>query len=78
MSKRGAGEGSIYKTSDGRWRGAVTLGYKVNDNGGVTQIRKVLSGATRAEVANLMKKALPRSAAGNEHQAGPCDAGRAS
>jgi integrase len=59
MSKRrGNGEGSIYQTSDGRWRGAITLGYRTNENGGVTQTRKILSAPTRAEIADKMKKAL--------------------
>jgi len=26
LFKRGSNEGSIYRTSDGRWRGAVSLG----------------------------------------------------
>src|SRR5687768_9580977 len=55
--KRGSGEGSIYETSDGRWRGAITLGYRPNKNGGVTQIRKVLSGPTHADVLSQMTKA---------------------
>ncbi len=36
----------------------MTIGYKPNTKGGVTQVRKVLSGATRAEVAEQIKKAL--------------------
>jgi integrase len=56
--KRGAGEGSIYQTSDGRWRGAITVGYKRNSKGGIARLRKVLSGRTRADVAEQMKKAL--------------------
>jgi integrase len=56
--KRGNSEGSIYRIKDGRWRGAITVGYKPNRNGRVTQDRKVFSGSTRAEVAEQMKKAL--------------------
>ena len=56
--KRGNSEGSIYRMKDGRWRGAITVGYKPNKNGRVTQDRKVYSGSTRAEVAEQMKKAL--------------------
>lgn len=56
--KRGQNEGSIYKMKDGRWRGAITVGYQQNASGRVTQKRKVLSGATRTEVAEKMKKAL--------------------
>ena len=54
--KRGNHEGSIYQSSDGRWRGAVTIGYTQNRNGGVTQVRRVLLGLTRADVAEQMKK----------------------
>jgi integrase len=56
--KRGQNEGSIYRSSDGRWRGAITIGYHQNERGGVAQNRKVLSGVSRAEVAEKMKKAL--------------------
>lgn len=45
MSKRGQNEGSIYKRKDGRWAGAVSLGYV----GGKLK-RKVMYAATRAEV----------------------------
>jgi integrase len=63
--RRGNGEGSIYQDSQNRWRGAITIGYRTNKNGAGTQIRKVLSGATRAEVADKMKKALRDQQQGN-------------
>lgn len=53
MAKRGKKEGSIYKDSEGRWRAAVDYGY---ENG--KRVRKVLSGATRAEVAAKLTVAL--------------------
>lgn len=43
--RRGNGEGSVYQTKDGRWRGAVTL---------PSGKRKVVSGRTRAEAAVAM------------------------
>jgi hypothetical protein len=45
MSKRGLGEGSIYQMRDGRWRAAISLGWK---NG--KRSRKVITAATRKEV----------------------------
>jgi integrase len=44
-SKRGQNEGSIYRRADGRWAGAVSLGYK-----GGKRYRKAIYGKTRAEV----------------------------
>jgi integrase len=43
---RGHNEGSIYPTKDGKWRGAVSLGWDANGK----QRRKYVSGKTRAEV----------------------------
>jgi integrase len=52
MSKRrGTGEDSIYRDGD-RWRGAVSLGYDVSGN----RVRKKVSGRTRAEVADKLRK----------------------
>jgi len=54
VSKRGNAEGSIYqRTSDGKWVGAVHLGWE----GGKRQ-RKTVYGDTRTEVAERMKKLL--------------------
>jgi integrase len=54
MSKRrGNSEGSIYEDADGRWRAAMTVGYR---NG--KRQRKKFSGATRAEVAGKLTAAL--------------------
>jgi integrase len=46
MTRRGPNEGSIYQRQDGRWEGAVHLGY---ENG--RRVRKFVIGHTRAEVA---------------------------
>jgi len=51
--KRGQGEGSIYKRKDGRWVGAVNLGYQ---NGSLK--RKYYYGETRAEVSGKLTTAL--------------------
>ncbi|GAA3685063.1 site-specific integrase [Nonomuraea antimicrobica] len=49
--KRGQNEDSIYKDGD-RWRGAVSLGYGADGK----RIRKKLSGKTRAEVVEKVRK----------------------
>ncbi len=60
VSRRGHGEGSIYKReSDGLWVATVDLGY-VNGK----RRRKPLYGKTRREVAEKLKGVL------HEHQAG--------
>jgi integrase len=59
MARRGAGEGSIYKRADGRWVGAVHLGY---DDG--RRRRRVVYGKTRRDVQESMTRAL------RDHQAG--------
>lgn len=58
MSKRGQGEGSIYRMADGRWRAAVSVGWKVNAEGNPVQVRKVFTAETRAEVQKQLTKAL--------------------
>jgi integrase len=50
--RRGAGEGAVYKGPDGRWRGAVDLGW---DNG--KRVRKYLSGRTQNEVLAKVRAA---------------------
>jgi integrase len=49
--RRGSGEDSIYRDGD-RWRGAVSLGYDASGN----RVRKKVSGRTRAEVADKLRK----------------------
>lgn len=53
MSKRGQNEGSIYKRRDGRWAGAVTLGYV----GGKLK-RKTVYGRTRKQVQDRINRLL--------------------
>src|SRR5436305_710382 len=50
--RRGHGEGSIYKTADGRWRGMLDLGWQ----SGKRQ-RKYFSGETRLEVHQRLDEA---------------------
>ena len=53
MRKRGQNEGSIYRMKDGRWRAAVSVGWK---NG--KRVRKTFTGKTRVQVAEKLKEAL--------------------
>src|ERR1051326_1122064 len=59
MSKRGQNEGSIYRRKDGRWAGAVSLGYV----GGKLR-RKAVYGKTRKAVQDRMTRLL------NDQQSG--------
>ena len=56
--RRGQGEGSIYKMSDGRWRAAVSLGWRPDGTGEVQWKRKVFTGKTRADVQQRLTAAL--------------------
>jgi integrase len=56
--KRGNSEGSIYQMNDGRWRGAVTTGWKMNPAGKRIPQRRIITRATRHEVAGEMNKLL--------------------
>lgn len=51
--RRGQGEGSIYQMKDGRWRAAISVGYR---NG--KPWRKVYTETTRNEVQEKLKRAL--------------------
>lgn len=61
IKRRGNREGSIYKRSDGRWCGAVTLGYNPKTG---QAIRKYIYARTRQEVAEKLAKILPQVNAG--------------
>ena len=52
-TKRGQGEGTIYKRKDGRWAAAINLGYQ---NGKLK--RKTFYGGTREQVKNKLVAAL--------------------
>jgi integrase len=56
MAKRGNNEGSVYRRKDGKWVGAVTLGYNANGN----PKRRVVYGDTRAEAARKLTELLDR------------------
>jgi integrase len=58
IGKRGNSEGSIYKMQDGRWRAAVTTGWKLNAAGKKIPRRLVITRPTRHEVADEITKAL--------------------
>ena len=49
MTRRGPGEGSIYPRGDGRWEGAVHMGY---ENG--KRVRRFAIGHSRKEVADKL------------------------
>jgi integrase len=57
--RRGKGEGSIYRREDGRWIGAVDLGWSDG-----RRTRKVVNGRTRAEVAKRLQEVQPTVAQG--------------
>jgi integrase len=52
-TRRGNGEGTIYRRSDGRWEGRIDLGY-VNGR----RVRRSVYGRTRREVQEKLRKAL--------------------
>lgn len=52
-SRRGHGEGTISKRKDGRWEARVDLGWIDG-----RRVRRAFYGATRAEVAEKLRKAL--------------------
>ena len=51
-TRRGNNEGSIFQRSDGRWGGALTMGY--DENGKI--IRKTIYGKSRAEVVKKLSE----------------------
>lgn len=52
--RRGHNEGSIYQTKDGKWRGAVSLGWSVAGK----QRRKYVTGTSRADVSRKISRIL--------------------
>jgi len=56
--KRGNSEGSIYRMTDGRWRAAVMVGWKIAPDGKRVPDRKIFTATTRREVANELNAAL--------------------
>jgi integrase len=57
--RRGHGEGAIYRRADGRWTGAIDLGWQ----DGKRQ-RKVVYGRTRAEVLGALRRVQSQVEAG--------------
>src|SRR5439155_9672778 len=62
--KRGNGEGSIFQMKDGRWRGSISLGWKEDANGKKVRKKRVITKATRHEVADELKRLLGKQQAG--------------
>ena len=60
MPRRGKGEGSIIKRSDGRWAAFVTVGYGPDGR----QIKRWVYGKTRREVAEKLARLLPKAGSG--------------
>ena len=54
MGKRGHNEGTICKRDDGRWVGAVSLGYGPDGK----RLRKTVTGRTRREVQEQVQRLL--------------------
>jgi integrase len=59
--RRGAGEGSVYEGPDGRWRGAVNLGWEDG-----RRRRKYVSGRTQKEALAKLRQAHDDAARGIE------------
>lgn len=60
--KRGRrGQGTIYKTKDGRYRGSISLGYKPD---GITRDRRYVYGRTRAEARQKLNDLIKAYNAG--------------
>ena len=57
--RRGHGEGSIYRRSDGRWVAVLDLGWR-----GGKRSRKYFYGRTREQVARKLARALARQQQG--------------
>lgn len=57
--RRGAGEGSVYRSPDGRWRGAVDLGWE-----GGKRSRKYVSAPTQAGAIAKLREAQRAAAEG--------------
>jgi len=63
MSKRGAGEGSIFEERPGRWVASITTGYVLKD-GMRRRVRKKFVATTRGAVQNKLTEALGKQQAG--------------
>lgn len=60
MRRRGAGEGTVYQRSDGRWTAQVTIGYNADGR----QKRATFYGRTRKEVVAKIRTALHQQQTG--------------
>jgi len=73
MAKRRAdGEGTLYQTKDGRWRGEVSLGYKADGK----PRRKIIYGDLRGDVLKRLKEITRQHGAGIDVASGGQTLGR--
>jgi integrase len=59
-TRRSNGEGSVYRTAEGRWRGSLILSHPDGDR----RVRRVVSGRSRAEVVRKLDALKRDSSAG--------------
>lgn len=57
LSRRGKGEGSIFKMPDGSWRAFITLGYDTNGK----QVKRWVYGSTRRAVSEKLNRVAAKS-----------------
>jgi hypothetical protein len=64
-NRRSNGEGSVYRTAEGRWRGSLILSH----SDGEQRVRRVVSGRSRADVVrklDALKREVPDSPAASQ------------
>lgn len=62
MARRSRGDGSVYRTKDGSWRGAVSLGRGPDGR----RIRRYVSGRTKTAVLQQVQRIRRESSAGGQ------------
>ena len=62
MARRSRGDGSVYRTKDGSWRGAVSLGRGTDGR----RIRRYVSGRTKTAVLQQVQRIRRESSAGGQ------------
>src|ERR1700722_13089753 len=64
--RRGRGEGAVYQRADGRWTAVLSLGYGTDGK----RRRRVIYGASKAEVQEKLRKLQAQSDSGSLPEAG--------
>ena len=64
VRRRSDGEGSIYETGDGRWRGSVVVRWIPDGKDGQKPVRRYVSGKSRRDVAGKIRTLLDDRDAG--------------